>query len=248
MTDLYADIAEDYKKSKLRPWRQHIEGYTLFRLIGDLRGKSVLDLACGEGFYTRQLKQRGAARVAGVDISEQMIALARAEEARKPLGIDYDVQDAAQVALPEPFDLVVAAYLLNYAQSREQLLGMCQAVARNLKPGGRFVAVNDYSELPVEAFGITRKYGFIKSVSGELREGTPITYTLFNDDGSSFHFDNYFLSRATYEWALQTAGLRDIRWHPPQLSLQGEAAFPAGYWSDFLAQPPVYFLECVRAS
>src|SRR4051794_5212534 len=93
MTDLYADIAEDYKKSKLRPWRQHIEGYTLFSLIGDLRGKSVLDLACGEGFYTRQLKQRGAARVAGVDISEQMIALARAEEARKPLGIDYYVQD-----------------------------------------------------------------------------------------------------------------------------------------------------------
>jgi hypothetical protein len=30
--------------------------YTFLRLIGDLRGKSVLDLACGEGYYTRELR------------------------------------------------------------------------------------------------------------------------------------------------------------------------------------------------
>jgi ubiquinone/menaquinone biosynthesis C-methylase UbiE len=40
----------------------------------------VLDLACGEGFYTRRIKQRDAARVVGVDVSQPMIELARAEE------------------------------------------------------------------------------------------------------------------------------------------------------------------------
>jgi 2-polyprenyl-3-methyl-5-hydroxy-6-metoxy-1,4-benzoquinol methylase len=39
------------------------ECYTLFRLVGALEGKRVLDLASGLGFYTRQLKQRGAAQV-----------------------------------------------------------------------------------------------------------------------------------------------------------------------------------------
>ena len=35
---------------------QHIERHTLCQLVGDLRGKAILDLACGEGFLTRELK------------------------------------------------------------------------------------------------------------------------------------------------------------------------------------------------
>jgi ubiquinone/menaquinone biosynthesis C-methylase UbiE len=49
-------------------------------LIGDPSSKSVLDIACGEGFYTRMIRQRGAAKIAGVDLSEGMIELA---ESRK---------------------------------------------------------------------------------------------------------------------------------------------------------------------
>src|SRR5437867_3060432 len=73
----YNTIAEEYRRAKLQPWRLHIEVYTLFGLVGDVAGKSVLDLACGEGFHTRLLKQHEAARVAGVDISAGMISLAR---------------------------------------------------------------------------------------------------------------------------------------------------------------------------
>jgi predicted RNA methylase len=39
-------------------------------LLGDLRGKNVIDLACGEGFFTRSITWAGAARVVGVDISK----------------------------------------------------------------------------------------------------------------------------------------------------------------------------------
>jgi predicted RNA methylase len=39
-------------------------------LLGDLRDKNVIDLACGEGFFTRSIKWAGAARVVGVDISK----------------------------------------------------------------------------------------------------------------------------------------------------------------------------------
>ena len=49
-------------------------------LIGDVAGKSVVDLACGEGFYTRRIRQAGAKRVLGVDLSEGMIELARKQE------------------------------------------------------------------------------------------------------------------------------------------------------------------------
>ena len=59
-------IAEQYKRSKQQPWRADVEAFTLMRLIGDPVGKAVIDVACGEGFYTRMIRQRGAAKVSGV--------------------------------------------------------------------------------------------------------------------------------------------------------------------------------------
>src|SRR5262249_20063729 len=134
----YDQIAQQYKRAKQQPWRMHVEHYTLFGLLGDLSGRSVLDLACGEGFLTRFLKQAGARRVLGVDLSEGMIQLAREQEARGRLGVEYLTHDASTLRLEERFDLVVAGYLLNYARDREELLGLCRACARHLRPGGRF--------------------------------------------------------------------------------------------------------------
>jgi toxoflavin synthase len=106
MTTNYNEIAEEYKRTKQQPWRLHLEHFTLFKLLGDLSGKSVLDLACGEGFYMRFIKRRGAARVVGVDISQGMIDLARREEERNGLGIDYLIQDVKQLVIDETFDVV----------------------------------------------------------------------------------------------------------------------------------------------
>ena len=142
MTTNYDPIAEQYQRSKLQPWRAHIETFTLLGLLEDLHGKSVLDVACGEGFYTRLLRRRGAERVVGVDISPGMIALARSQEAAAPLGIDYAVGDGKSLSFDEPFDLIFAAYFLNYAHDAQELQTMCASLARCLKPGGRFVTVN----------------------------------------------------------------------------------------------------------
>src|SRR3954464_14392642 len=95
----YDVIAARYRRAKQQPWRSAIESFTLMDLVGDLAGKAVVDLACGEGFYTRRLRGQGAARVVGVDLSHEMIALARAEEAAHPSGIDYLVQDGRSLAL-----------------------------------------------------------------------------------------------------------------------------------------------------
>jgi hypothetical protein len=47
----YDTIAEPYQKVYELPQNQHIDAYTYFRSLGELTGKSILDLACGEGFY-----------------------------------------------------------------------------------------------------------------------------------------------------------------------------------------------------
>ena len=90
----YDPIAEQYQRSKQQPWRTFIECFTLMKLIGDPRGLQVLDVACGEGFYTRLIRERGAKAVTGVDLSQGMIDLARSQEAAHQLGISYLVGDA----------------------------------------------------------------------------------------------------------------------------------------------------------
>ena len=112
MTTDYDPIAEQYKRSKQQPWRTYIEAFTLMDLIGDPPGKKVIDIACGEGYYTRLLRQQGAEKVTGVDLSERMVELAKAQEAVQRLGIDYVVGDGRNLELGAKYDLAVAAYLL----------------------------------------------------------------------------------------------------------------------------------------
>ncbi|MBI3801114.1 MAG: class I SAM-dependent methyltransferase [Deltaproteobacteria bacterium] len=245
MTTNFDEIAAEYKRAKQQPWRLHLEHFTLFKLLGDLQGKSVIDLACGEGFYTRFIKRRGAARVVGVDISQGMINLARREEESNSLGIDYLVQDVKQLKIDETFDVVVAAYLLNYAQTSDQLLEMCSAITRHLKPGCRFVTVNNNPQHSVDYFPSTRKYGFIKRAHGPLIDGTPVDYIFFLGD-ESLEITNYHLSVETHESAFKAAGFQHITWHKPELSADIVDDTERHYWSDFLEHPPVVFIECVK--
>jgi ubiquinone/menaquinone biosynthesis C-methylase UbiE len=240
----YNEIASDYKEAKLHPWRTHIERYTLTRLVGDLRGKSVIDLACGEGYYTREWRRCGAGPVLGVDLSEEMINLARAAERKEPLGIEYHVGDARFLDLSKQYDTVFAAYLLNYARTKEELAEMCRAIAGCLKPGAQFVTVNDNPKDPPENFG-PRAYGYAKELVGKLEEGAPIIWRFFLP-GREIAVENYHLSVETMEAVFRAAGLRDVRWHDPVVSPEGIRESGVDYWSDFLSAPPVAFISARR--
>lgn len=245
MTTNYDPIAEQYKRSKQQPWRTFVESFTLMFLVGDPRGMSVLDVACGEGFYTRMIRQRGAERVVGVDLSHGMIDLARRQELQHQLGIEYVVSDARELDGTDKFDLVMAAYLLNYARNRDELQSMCDGIAYSLKPGGRFITVNCNPSLSFPIAPSYRKYGFETSVEGEWQEGTPIKWTFHLSDGP-FDIENYYLSVATHEDAFRKAGFREVRWHAPRLSPEGLVTSDPEYWSDLLSSPPVTFIECVK--
>lgn len=242
----YDSIAQQYKKSKQLPFRLHIEAHTYFHLLGNIVGKTILDLACGEGFYTRQFKLQGAARVLGVEISEKMIELARQEQTRQPLaGVEYILCNVLEIGKIGDFDLVVASYLLNYASSREELLKMCQNIFANLKAGGRFVTINNNDSQPPSSYLSTQKYGFIKSIDSPLIEGTPIKYTISTID-QKFSFDNYYLGKTTYEWAFRSVGFREVRWQKPIVSPQGIEEFGQEFWQDFLNCLPIVGIECLK--
>jgi ubiquinone/menaquinone biosynthesis C-methylase UbiE len=243
MVQYYDSIAQEYKKSKELPIRLYIETYTYFNMLGDLTEKSVLDLACGEGWYSRQFKEKGASLVVGVDISEKMVELARKQESKQKLDIQYIVADVLELGKIGDFDLVVASYLLNYAQTKTQLLKMSQTIFNNLKIGGRFVTLNNNSEQPPSSYLKTEKYGFIKTISQPLQPGTAIKYTFFVD-GQEFSFDNYYISQDTHQKVFADVGFKNIRWQKPLVSPEGIAEFGQEFWQDFLECIPLIGIEC----
>jgi tRNA (mo5U34)-methyltransferase len=74
----------------------------------DLAGKSVLDIGCNAGFYSLEMKRRGAARVLGLDTDEHYLRQARFAAKVERLDIEYRQHSVWDVAaLEESFDLVI---------------------------------------------------------------------------------------------------------------------------------------------
>jgi len=242
MAEVYDSIAEDYRVSKRRPWRTHVEAYTFFDALGDIRGLRVLDLACGEGFYSRRLVRAGAAEVIGVDISEAMIDLARGDEERQPLGIDYVVSDVSSLDLGRKFDLVVGVYLLHYARSAEGLGAMCSAVARHLLPGGRFVTLNANPDQQPETGHDTQPYGFIADIPENPVDGNSVPCTVFVED-RQICFENYWFSMSTHEQQVESAGLVGFKVHQPRVSPDGLATVPPDHYDAFVKAAPIVLME-----
>jgi 2-polyprenyl-3-methyl-5-hydroxy-6-metoxy-1,4-benzoquinol methylase len=242
MSTDYNKISKEYQASKLQPWRKHIEAYSLFKLAGDLSNKNVLDLACGDGFYSRQLKLRGANNVEGVDVSNAMIDLARQAEDQNPLGITYHEHDVLNLELNKKFDLITASYLLNYAKTPEDLIQFGKVIVKHLKPNGRFVTINSNPNFNGTVDSLF-KYGFTRENKSHL-EGGEIVYRIYQPDGSFIDVVNYHHKRETHEVALKKAGLSNIQWHDVELSPEGHEESGEDYWKSILTSQPVVGLSC----
>ncbi|MGE0372612.1 MAG: TIGR04290 family methyltransferase [Gammaproteobacteria bacterium] len=77
-------------------------------LPADLRGRTVLDIGCNGGFFSMEMKRRGADRVLGIDFDEDYLAQARFAAEVEGLDIEFRRMSVYDVgALGERFDLVL---------------------------------------------------------------------------------------------------------------------------------------------
>ncbi len=107
----------------------------VLRLIESKSGQRVLEIGCGEGFFAREIAQKGST-VTACDISPELIALAEKQGGN----VTYRVSPAQSIswASQNEFDVVLAVLTL---QNMEHLDVVMKEVARVMKKDGRFIFV-----------------------------------------------------------------------------------------------------------
>ncbi|MFQ6061262.1 MAG: class I SAM-dependent methyltransferase [Thermoplasmata archaeon] len=137
MWDDGAEAWVEFVRSGKDYYRDELNNPAFFELLGNIRGKRILDLGCGEGYNSRIMARKGA-RVVGIDFSQKMIDFAVEEEENERLGIDYYVLDARNLHTFEKdtFDTVACFMAL---QDIEDYRGAVKETCRVLKKHGRFV-------------------------------------------------------------------------------------------------------------
>lgn len=130
----------------------------LLRLISPKKGERILDIACGEGFFTRALSEAGA-KAEGVDVGEELLSYAK----QKTPDIPYHTGSAEDLsAFPKgKFDhVLIALAIQNIAHADKVIAG----AHRLLKAKGAFHIVMNHP-----AFRIPRQSAWEWNEKGSLQ-------------------------------------------------------------------------------
>ncbi|WP_433958827.1 class I SAM-dependent DNA methyltransferase [Cytobacillus horneckiae] len=104
-----------------------------------LQGNRLLDLACGTGELSVRLAQAGY-DVVGVDLSEDMLAVAQGKAASQQVSIQFFQQNMAELDGLGKYDLIcILCDSLNYLETEEEVAATFHAVYNHLSDGGLFV-------------------------------------------------------------------------------------------------------------
>lgn len=226
----------------------------------DIRGKRVLDLACGSGHYANKYLKWGAASVTGMDVSTGMLETGRlsAEASGVPESrlkfVKGDATDEELVIEGAPFDVVTGSWLLNYAPDTATMTRMYRFIARNLRPGGYWVSLSvppllsdapyerDMLDQALAADGAWGQHGNLGKVLKAMPNGDG--YFLRIELGTDAHkqkacFDCYHPSLKVFEQACHDSGMFERpEWRDfviPEEVKNG--AFEKGHWNALCLWP-----------
>lgn len=239
MTEQYDMIGARFEESKSTAAFSAADTFTLCGALGDVTGLSALDLACGYGFNTRLLAERGARPVVGVDVSVEMVRLA--QKYGSPMDIDYVIADVADLPPLGRFDLATAIYLFNYAATRATLHSMFAGIHANLADDGRLLAIvpnpTPFPEGNYEEFGLR----ILERVPGGE---VPLIRQEFTTDPPT-PLEDYEWQLADYELAARQAGFGTVQWSPINTPPPDDDRDET-FWRKYRAHPVSSLMTCTR--
>lgn len=135
--DKYNWLAEEYHEGRTKKhpqgwfYNELLEMPSTLELLGNVKGKKILDLGCGTGIYAKLLTKKGA-KIKGFDISPRMIEIAKKENPN----LDLRVGSGNKIPFKEKFDVVLASLVLDYFNNWDKPF---KQVSKVLKKKGYFV-------------------------------------------------------------------------------------------------------------
>ena len=207
------------------PIRNFLHYPSVIKELGEVSGKRILDIGCGDGLFDRKLAMDYGARVVGYDISPNLVAKAQQSENDKPLGIHYEVADPATFRANEPFDGAVTVMVFPYAPDEEYLKNFFASAYANLKVGGKFVSITFNPQFDTFNKVIMNRY-FRKG------EGNKIGFDFLELQTGEVKFSAELaqFSQADYEQAARDGGFRKIEWKFPEPTEEGAQKLGAKFW------------------
>lgn len=251
--ETYDEVQSDgrYEEGMARMalYHRYCQDPVIFRALGDVRGKSLLDLACGDGFYTRRFRAECAAEpVMGVDLSPKQIERAQAIERRAPLGIEYRVGDVTRLKLDRRFDVATAIHLLHYLESAKEIASALRTVHGLLGDSGYLVTMIANPEFDLarhDAADSKAKFGYYFSLAEPGNGGL-----------MRFHPGGFPKERElTIEFRRWERGFIDAiatdvgfsaEWREPFISAEGLATHGPAFFGNYLANPQSKLLRLTK--
>lgn len=168
----------------------------LFSLLPPLDHRSVLDLGCGYGEHCVRMVEEGAKSVLGVDISQKMLAVARAENAHQRISyVNMPMEEIGK--LQERFDIVVSSLAFHYVEDFRSLTGV---IYRLLNDGGVLVFSQEH---PINTcFSIGSRW--TKDENGNKLFANVSDYSVDGERESAWFVDNVKKYHRTFSTIINT--------------------------------------------
>ena len=238
--------------ARMAVYHRYCQDPVIFRALGNIRGKALLDLACGDGFYTRRFRvECGEDSVMGIDLSPKQIERAEAKERDEPLGIAYRAGDVINLRLDRRFDVATAIHLLHYLENGGEIASTLRTGPRPARVHGRsFVTMIANPEFDLDrhdAEDSRTKFGYYFSLAEPGNGG----HLRFHPGG--FEKDR----ELTVEFRRWERGFIDSiavdagftpEWPDPFISTEGLATYGPAFFGNYLANPQSKLLRLTRTA
>jgi toxoflavin synthase len=235
--------------ARMALYHRHCQDPVIFRTLGDIRGKSLLDLACGDGFYTRRFRSECAADpVMGIDLSPKQIERAKAMEERDHMGIEYRVGDVMSVNLERRFHVVTAIHLLHYLENAAEIEAALRGIHETLCDGGHFVTMIANPEFDLEKHDppdSKTKFGYYFSAAEPANGGLLRFHPGGFDKERELTIEFRRWERSFLNGIAADVGFTS-EWYDPFISAEGLNEYGARFFENYLANPQSKLLRLTK--
>jgi len=226
----YDIIGKNYSEMiRVEPVKIFVQRPSAIALLGGVKGKSVLDIGCGDGIISRMVAGRGA-MVVGIDPSSKQIEIAQEEEKSVPLGIKYQIASIQTFAFSEKFDSALAVMVLCYANDLQELQSFFNQTFSLLKKGGSFVII-DFNREVLPVGGSYYNRFFTRRPKDKIRIEWKVPGV------KNYFTEVRYFSIKEFEACAKAAGFKNIKFTNLAPTNEGVEKMGAKYWKQFIEQP-----------